>query len=136
MLNQEELDRIAAEELSDGVITRSTYCGRCGYNLRALPVRYECPECGNPYDTLSRRKKGIYEGRDAELPFWMLTAVVLLTPIAIVLLIKGAKPFDSSKFAVGCIFLFLAVLIGGQAWWKLSDYLRERSVEKRIEEED
>jgi hypothetical protein len=25
-------------------------CGKCGYDLRGLPVRGGCPECGNTYD--------------------------------------------------------------------------------------
>lgn len=29
---------------------RPTICAKCGYDLRGLPVRGGCPECGNSYD--------------------------------------------------------------------------------------
>ena len=42
---------------TDGIITADLACIGCGYNLRNLPVRHECPECGRPtLDTLDARR--------------------------------------------------------------------------------
>ena len=32
----------------DSQIDRDLSCINCGYNLRALPARHRCPECGVP----------------------------------------------------------------------------------------
>lgn len=54
-------------------------CPFCGYDLRGLPVPYECPECGRPYDEHTRvwqsRRQWIYS----------LAPVLLCLPIAVFL---------------------------------------------------
>lgn len=30
-------------------------CGKCGYDMTGLPARGTCPECGNAYDTQTRK---------------------------------------------------------------------------------
>jgi 2-amino-4-hydroxy-6-hydroxymethyldihydropteridine diphosphokinase len=38
----------APDAAADAVISRSVRCVGCGYNLRGLPIRHACPECGRP----------------------------------------------------------------------------------------
>jgi uncharacterized repeat protein (TIGR04138 family) len=49
-----DLDEPAPPPLAEhGIVTRDIACVGCLYNLRGLPVRHQCPECGRPIaDTL------------------------------------------------------------------------------------
>ncbi len=67
MLSHDDLDRLV-EQSGDGVIKRSMYCARCGYNLRSLPYRYNCPECGNSYRARAIRRKGIFLEDESYFP--------------------------------------------------------------------
>jgi len=44
-------------------------CAECGFDLRTLPDKYQCPECGTDYDyeILTKQWK---EWRDMRAPFW------------------------------------------------------------------
>lgn len=69
---------------------RSILCPRCGYDLRGLPLTYQCPECAFEYD-----------------------------PAAITIRLKGARPRMFDFYAIlgvaGGMGIVLMVVFGGTA---------------------
>jgi hypothetical protein len=92
-------------------------CGYCGYELRGLPRRHVCPECGAAYDL------GVYEielSRAGHL-WWQLGGAVLVEVSIIVGIWRGVTGlWGAGLFIGGCI----GVLI-----WRLR---RDRESDDRI----
>jgi len=68
-LTSDELQRLSEDIYTDRRITMSTYCGRCGHNLRTLPYVYSCPECGNSYNARPLKLEGIFTPEQVRFPF-------------------------------------------------------------------
>lgn len=55
-------------------------CGKCGYDLRGLPVRGGCPECGNTYDKNNfsgiAKPNSIYQ-KSETIAFWLKIMVLV-----------------------------------------------------------
>lgn len=76
-LSSEELAKLAEEIYTDRRITMSTYCGRCGQNLRTLPYVYRCPECGNAYNARPLKQEGVFSADHARFPLGTLFALLV-----------------------------------------------------------
>ncbi|MBL4700638.1 MAG: hypothetical protein JKX85_05195 [Phycisphaeraceae bacterium] len=66
--------------------TRSMICAKCGYDLRGLPQRGGCPECGSTYnkDTLNgiASLNSAYR-RSENISFWLKIAALILSALMI-----------------------------------------------------
>ncbi len=67
-LGNAELERIADDMYKGRLLGHAVYCGNCGYNLKTLPYRYVCPECGSEYNARPRKMTGIFVPQEAEFP--------------------------------------------------------------------
>src|SRR5687767_11645332 len=105
---------------ANGTVDHDVRCWSCGYNLRALPSRGQCPECGNtialslwlhksPRPSLDETDAGwltqLIEGVVLALATWMLVLAFALSP-------EWLTVFHSPQRAVA---LGIAC-----AWWTLS----------------
>lgn len=86
-LSNEELVRISEEIYTDRRISSSTYCGRCGYNLRTLPYVGTCPECGSDYNARPLKWEGIFTAEQVRFPFSTLLGVFVTAVAAVVFVI-------------------------------------------------
>ncbi len=113
MLSHDELDRLV-EQSGDGVIKKSLYCARCGYNLRLLPYRYNCPECGNRYYARALRRKGIFMEDRAYLPIAECLYATLSGTIGVGLLLvcdgQWSTMVDGMRLFIYCLVTASLVL--------------------------
>lgn len=137
-LGSEELERLSDEVYSFRRISASTYCSRCGYNLRTLPYVYTCPECGQAYNARPLHMKGIFLPSDHEPPggqvvmmlFWF--ALALLTVICAV---AAPSRWNWAMLVIGVLFLVTGVGQLMHVLRQLRRYRLARDIARRIEEE-
>ena len=132
VLSSDELEKIQDDLQADRIIGSSIHCGRCGYNLRTLPYKHTCPECGNPYNARPLKMKGIFIPHSAYLPLSDILSALFFCFIATVLISGGLENGQFGTAASGVASLGLAVLLAVQAYRRLSRFLKSRAVSKRI----
>ena len=133
-MSLEELDRLADEQYTNRRIPASTFCGKCGYNLRGLPYVYHCPECGSDYNASPRRMSGIYQPSAAEFPFGDLAAALLCAAMGGSLVARSVSPPAWGSLSFGVMLCLMCVTFGVKAIVRLLRYSRGRGVARRIVE--
>ncbi len=109
MLSHDDLDRLN-EQCGDRVIKRSMYCARCGYNLRSLPYRYNCPECGNRYHARTIRQKGIFLENETRFPISECVISIFAGLMGAGLFYVSIRQWSILGFRVNFIIPFVALV--------------------------
>ena len=132
MLTSYDLEKLADDIYKDRIITGSTYCGNCGYNLRTLPYIYTCPECGTHYNARPLKMTGIFNRTDLYFPLSELCAAALSAVFA-ALLIRGAVLSNEYfYFVYGLMFVGIMIAFGARAYIRLCCFVKARSIARRI----
>ncbi|MHC4697163.1 MAG: hypothetical protein ACYTFA_10505 [Planctomycetota bacterium] len=135
-LSRHELEELADDTYRDRRIKGSTFCGRCGYNLRTLPYVYRCPECGNAYNARPLKMKGIFFPQAVYPPVKEMVATAFFSVIGVLLLISAIKPLDQGRLIFGVIFIAITGVFAGQVVHKFQHFFTFWSLAKRIAEEE
>ena len=135
-ISNADAEHLADEIYLDRRIVGQVYCGRCGYNLRTLPYKYRCPECGNEYNARPLIMRGVFKPHEMEFPYgnYILAAVLAIAAFAF-----GHNAFSPVKwvpigFAGGFVVLMLTYLV--QAASRTRRYFHCLSIARRIEAEE
>jgi len=135
-LSNSELDRYADDAYKDRRITTSVYCGNCGYNLRTLPYRYKCPECGQEYNARPRTMKGIYAPQDTDIPFGDIASAAFCGFAVFILARNAFTPIDPWRIVFAVVFVIFTVMFLSRAYDRLGELMKARRVAKRIAMDD
>lgn len=135
-LSTSELERIADDMYRGRMLTLSTYCGDCGYNLRTLPYIYKCPECGNEYNARPLLMKGIFIPYRDDPPFRDLLGIVGFALATAVIGYGALKPLDIFRLVIALFFMTFTIISAMQFGSKLKHYLRAIQILGRIKRED
>ena len=98
-------DAIADDIYRNRRIGCSTYCGRCGYNLKTLPHVYTCPECGAAYNARFPNMQGVFLHDNVSFP---LSDIIANAMFAGVTVLAGLLAFANGSGE----WLLLALLCG------------------------
>lgn len=131
-----ELERIADDQYKDRRIAGAVYCGNCGYNLRTLPYRYNCPECGNDYNARPLTMKGIFQPHEAEIPFGDIASAMLFGVGAVYLFGRAYQLSELPTALFGVVLAAAAVTFFVRACREFGKLLKSRAIAKRIELEE
>jgi len=131
-INEEELYRLADEMYKDRRIASSTYCGSCGYNLRTLPYRYCCPECGQEYNARPQVMKGIFTPQAADFPYGSLLYGLILLGCAVGVGYPAIKPANPSRLWLAGVLLVIALIYGAQVYGRLKQFFKTAAIMQRI----
>ena len=101
---------VGRELVQDAGIIRSTFCGKCGYNLRTRPTIGRCPECGNDYDARPQGMQGIFLPQDIRWPWGALGLFLLSSALATPLLTVPSWIGKTWVTVVGLLLAAFAVL--------------------------
>lgn len=135
-LSSSDLERMADDIYRGRLLTISTYCAKCGYNLLTLPYVYTCPECGNKYNARPLLMKGIFIPSRYELPLRDLF-VVLGFAVATAVIGYGAfKPLDVIRLVIGLFFAASTVICTAQLFNRLMRYIQAVQIIRRIKLEE
>jgi hypothetical protein len=126
------MDEIAAEQ----AIGVSLYCGRCGYNLRTLPVVGRCPECGSIYNARPAKLDGIFREEDVEIPIMDALIFLALGPPGYWLLMRMAASYSPGKLFFGFLLGGFGTYFGIRALRKAMRFTRYHQIARRIRQED
>jgi len=109
VLSHDDLDRLV-DQCGDSVIKQSMYCARCGYNLRSLPYRYTCPECGNSYRARAHRRKGIFLEGETYFPYSECFILIISSLFSGLFITAGMSRWSVISFRLGFVLpaLFMA----------------------------
>jgi len=132
-LSGDELERISEDAYAKRRIQMRTYCKRCGYNLRALPYVHKCPECGNEYNAMHSRMKGIFLPQFVAFP-WLDSGIALVCiTMAALTLVGGLQSNNARSIGVGCVYALVAFVLGFRAAIRVSKFARARLILRRIQ---
>ena len=137
-LSRAELDRLAEDILADRIIVGNVYCGRCGYNLRALPYIGRCPECGSDYNARPLRMQGIFDSRLVVFPAGDIFTAIMTMGFGGWLFLTGIRPLAQWKLFFGLVFLVMCGFFVRSSWTRTARFFYFRNIARRIEmgEED
>lgn len=136
VLNTDELERLAEDIMLDRLITGDLYCAECGYNLRTLPRRGRCPECGSDYNTRTVLLEGVFAAGMLEFPASEVFGAALTVGLAGLFMAWGIRPVVAWRLMFAAVFALLAVFYLGPAWKSLARYARFRGIVRRIKRGD
>ncbi len=136
VLSRHELEELSDDTYRDRRIKESTFCGRCGYNLRTLPFVYRCPECGNAYNARPLKMKGIFFPHAVYPPVKEIVATAFCGVIAVLLLISAIKPLDEGRLVFGVVFTAITGVFAGQVVHKFQHFFTFWSLSNRIAKEE
>ena len=131
-MSSEELDQQAEDVYNDRRITRSVYCGRCGYNLRTLPHCYTCPECGSGFNARPLSMTGIFMPHEAHIPFLDTAAAIACALSAVVFGFIASGTRDGLRIGLAAVFLILAVMFASRAYARFLRFVRAVDISRRI----
>ena len=131
-LDRNELERLADDVYRDRRITRSLYCDQCGYNLRTLPRKYVCPECGNEYNARPPLMTGIFFPHDTQLPLAEVAWTLGSGTVAALLIWGAVNPVRQNRLIVGVVCALLALGFAIRGCLRLRRFVKFRTIAKRI----
>ncbi len=134
-MNVQEFAHLLDQLYREKTIAESTWCGRCGYNLRTRPYIGVCPECGHRYNAVPMRMQNIFVPHDVPLPYAEVFSSLVSLGLTFALLRGAAAGVSASQLVFGGMFALLGLLFGWRAWVGLRAYRRHRDVIRRIESE-
>lgn len=135
-LSTTELERIADDIYRDRLLTLSTYCGDCGYNLKTLPYVHTCPECGNRYNARALRMKGIFLPNAAELPIQDLFVTLVAAAVTGLIGYGAFNPLDVIRLVIGLFFAASTIIFAVQVWNKVKRYATAIQIIRKIKLEE
>ena len=135
-MNTDELERLADDIMLDRLITGDLFCAECGYNLRTLPRRGRCPECGSDYNTRKVLLEGVFAAGMLVFPTGEVLGAMVTTGLVGVFLAWGIRPVVEWRLMFAVVFAVLAVLYLKPAWKSLGRYMRFRGIVRRIQRDD
>lgn len=135
-LSTTELERIADDIYRDRLLTLSTYCGDCGYNLKALPYVHTCPECGNQYNARPLLMKGIFLPHAAEFPVGDLFTTLISGAVTGLIGYGAFNPLDAIRIVFGLFFVASTIIFAVQAWGKVKRYAKAIQIIRKIKLEE
>ena len=136
VLSSATLERLADDMYKGRLLTLSTYCGGCGYNLRSLPYVHTCPECGSPYNARPLKMTGIFVPHAVGFPVSDLF-LALINAVATGLIGIGAfNPLDVIRIAIGLFFAASTIIFLVQVWGKVKRYIKAVGIIHRIKLEE
>lgn len=135
-LSTTELERIADDIYRDRLLTLSTYCGDCGYNLKTLPYVHTCPECGNQYNACPLRMKGIFLPHAAELPIQDLFVTLVAAAVTGLIGYGAFNPLDVIRLVIGLFFAASTIIFAVQVWNKVKRYAKAIQIISKIKLEE
>lgn len=135
-LSSSELDRLAEDQYKDRLITGSVYCGECGYNLKSLPYRHRCPECGNEYNARPLRQTGIFNPHEGDFPFGDLFMFLTCAGSAAFLGYAGIQSRELWTMIGAVIFVGLSLVSLDRSLTRLGRFFKTGSIIRRIQAEE
>ena len=117
---------------TDRRIRSSLYCANCGYDLRTLPIRHACPECGQEYSAQPLDMQGIFRFDDMAIPVSDVLIVLFCVVAGAILLARGISPPVNDYLIFAGVLFVMAVFYGRVAVVKVRKFLRLRQVAARI----
>jgi len=135
-MSQSDLDRLADDTYKGHILQSSTYCERCGYNLRTLPYVYTCPECGNEYNARPLKMKGIFQPHTTRVPVGDIAAVVFGVGGALLFGIGGIRSADPTRITIATMFLLMSLPFQWRAYRGLRRLAHSRAVARQIAMEE
>lgn len=135
-LSEKDLDMMAAEDSKGRRITNTLYCSECGYNLKTLPYKYQCPECGNAYDVHPSRMTGIYRYEHGHLPVFDMLAILFFLIACLCTMPFAFDTFHPIVLLLTVFFDVMMILYGFRAYHKFILFLRSRAIARHIASEE
>ena len=136
IFSNDQLEKMADDAYKNRKIATSTYCGKCGYNLRTLPYVYVCPECGSAYNARPLAMKGIFVNEQLRLPVREFFLAAVMGALAAVFAVSGVRPTNPAWLALAGLAALISTIsfYTGIAQWRQLGHAR--FVAKRIAEEE
>lgn len=131
-LTSDELVRLGEDILTDRFISSDLYCAECAYNLRTLPYRGRCPECGSDYNARQLWMDGIFTAGMLKFPTDDYLGIVFTFAPGVLLLASGINPVVEWRVMFGAVFLIIGALFIRAAWKHTGRYLHFRGIMRRI----
>ncbi len=135
-LSEKELDLLAAEDFKGRRITNTLYCNKCGYNLKTLPYKYLCPECGNSYDVHPSRMTGIYRYEHCHLPLFDMLSTLFFLVACLCFIPFAINPIQPVMLIFTVFLDVMMILYAFRTYRKFILYLRSRSIARHIASEE
>lgn len=136
VLNEKHLDLIAAEDQLGRRITNTLYCSECGYNLKTLPYKYQCPECGNSYDVHPKNMTGIYLYEMDRFPFFDVFSTVFLFVGCLITMPYAFNPFNITFLMITLVLDVMAILFAIRSYHRIKRFMRSRSIARHINKQE
>jgi len=131
-----ELDRLADDMYKDRRITGSVYCRDCGYNLKSLPYRHRCPECGNEYNARPLTQTGIFSPHEGDFPYGDIFMFLACAGSAVVLGWGAMQTRDWWQLFGGGLFVVLALISLNRTINRLVRFFKTGAIIRRIQAEE
>ena len=135
-LDAGDLERLADDILHDRAISTDLYCAACGYNLRTLPYKGRCPECGANYNARHLWMEGIFTAGMLTLPIGDIAIGASTLAFGFWLTTSGIDPLAYWRIFFGLAIMVLGALFARSAWRRTARYIHYRGIAKRIASED
>ena len=135
-LSSKDLDLIADEEFKGRRLSNSIYCDKCGYNLKTLPYKYQCPECGNLYNARPPDVTGIYLYDHYNVPVFDIAATIFSLIGFLLLFPMAFNPVNITALFLTVFFDLMMVIYGFRAYHRSVRYFRSRSIARHIAAEE
>ncbi len=135
-LSNKELDLLADEQYKGRRITNSIYCSECGYNLKTLPYKYQCPECGHTYNARPSVMHGIYLFRQHRFPLFDIAATILSLVGFLISFSVAFNPLNITALSLAVFFDVMMLIFGFRAYHRIKRYFRYRSIARHIAYEE
>lgn len=136
VLNEKNLELLAAEDLLGRRITNTLYCSECGYNLKTLPYKYQCPECGNSYDVHPKRMTGIYLYQMDRFPVFDVFSAVFLSVACLIYMPHAFNPINITFLMITLVLDVTAILFAIRSYHRIKRFMRSRSIARDINKQE
>ena len=127
-----ELQRLAEDILADRAISANLYCANCGYNLRTLPYRGRCPECGSVYNARKLWMDGVFTAGMLEFPTGDVFRAIVALGAGLLFTVSGLRWAASWQLMFGLAFLLIGGFYVPSAWRRTIRYFHFRGIDRRI----
>ncbi len=131
-LSKSELERLADDTYKNRIILSSTYCGRCGYNLRTLPYVYTCPECGGQYNARPLKMQGIFLPQAVQVPAGDIAAALFCVAGALLFGVNGIISANVLRVVIAGVFVLLFIPFMWRAYGGLQKLFKTRAIARQI----
>ncbi len=135
-LEHEQLEHMLEQEQGPRLMTESTTCDLCGYQLQGLPFVGRCPECGNSYKVRGIKTEGIFVPQAAEFPAMDLVAGLVGGGLALWLAAGLVRRFDLWLLLCTAILGYLGFVFLRQGLRRLRRFIRGQRIAGQADSDD